>query len=128
MKTILAFAAGATLAASLAASAADVSQLAASAGIDPAAAAQMSLTEIAAAKFNRDGDADDRQTVGSAAAPIEVDQIVTVSSRSPARQPAQLVAAAGLSPAEAQGLTLSQIAAVKFNRDTRPGDFQTTGF
>jgi hypothetical protein len=40
--------------------------------------------------------------------------------------PSQLIAAAGLSTAEAQGLSLGQIAAFKFNRDTRPGDYQST--
>jgi hypothetical protein len=167
MKTILTLglAAGLSFAAALTASAADVGQLTAVAGISAAEAASMSLTEVAAAKFNRDGDRDDQQTVGGAQAPIMVDagrhaqliaaagltpaeargltlselaagksnassdddqQIVVMSSRGPVHLPSQLIAAAGLSTAEAQGLSLGQIAAFKFNRDTRPGDYQST--
>lgn len=107
MKTILTLgvAASLSLAAALSASAADVGQLAASAGISRAAAQQMSLTEVAATKFNRDGGRDDRQTVGGAQAPVIVD----------ADRHAQLIAAAGLTPAEAEGLTLSELAAGKVN-------------
>jgi hypothetical protein len=167
MKTILTLglAAGLSFAAALTASAADVGQLTALAGISAADAASMSLTEVAAAKFNRDGDRDDQQTVGGAQAPIMVDagglahliaaaglkpaqargqtrahlppgksnagsdddqQKEGMASRGPVHLPSQLIAAAGLSTAEAQGLSLGQIAAFKFNRDTRPGDYQST--
>jgi hypothetical protein len=103
MKTILAFslAAGVSLAASLSASADDLAQLAASAGLSPAEAQAMSLTEIAAVKFNRDSDRDDRQTVFHDGRPIMVD---------PARH-AQLIAGAGLSPDTARGLTLGALSA-----------------
>jgi len=40
----------------------------------------------------------------------------------PAFAGSQLAASAGLSPAEAQGLSLSEIAQIKFNRDTRGDD------
>jgi hypothetical protein len=41
-----------------------------------------------------------------------------MSSRSAVADRSQLAAAAGLSPAEAAGLSLQQIAAAKFTRDT----------
>lgn len=53
---------GATFAGGVYAQAADVSQLAAAAGVTPAEAATLSLTELAAAKFNRDTRDDDRQS------------------------------------------------------------------
>lgn len=40
----------------------------------------------------------------------------------PAFAGSQLAASAGLSPVEAQGLSLSEIAQIKFNRDTRGDD------
>ena len=40
----------------------------------------------------------------------------------------QLAASAGLSPSEAAGMSLSEIAAYKFNRDTRRDDWQTTRY
>lgn len=104
---------GATFAAGLYAQAADTSQLAAAAGIAPAEAATMSLTEIAAAKFNRDTRGDDRQVV-SAAKPAMAD---------PARH-AQLIAAAGFTAEEASGLTLTQLAAGAFNAGSDPDDAQ----
>ena len=73
----------------------------------------MTLREIAVAKFNRSADHDNRQDVVRRAD-------VTVVSRSADRaaQP-QLVASAGLrTPEEARGLSLSEIAAEKFDRDT----------
>ena len=94
------------------------SQLIANAGLTPAEAQGLSLTEIAAAKFNRGSDGDDQQRVlrGSN---------VTVISRSASGGVAspQLAANAGLTPSEAQGLTLSEIAAAKFNRES-DGDNQ----
>lgn len=91
---------------------ADRSQLAAQAGID--AAAVLSLDELFVAKINADGDRDDRQGTG-------FDWTMNRSSRSAGAVDvagnAQLIAAAGLSPSEARGLTLAEIAALKFNQD-----------
>jgi hypothetical protein len=98
---------GATFGGGVYAQAGDVSQLAAAAGIAPAEAATMSLTEIAAAKFNRDTRGDDRQVV-STAEPIMADPV----------RHAQLIAAAGLTPEEAAGKSLTEVAAAKFDRDT----------
>ena len=95
---------------------ADPAYLATSAGIDDPAADGMTLTEIAAVKFNNDTRADDHQSVMHASR-------VTITSRSVGapRGFAQLIASAGLSPSEARGMTLSEIAAYKFDRDT-PND------
>ena len=96
---------------------ADPARLAASAGIDGSAVDGMTLTEIAAVKFNHDTRADDHQTVMHASG-------VTIASRSvgdPSRAFAQLVASAALSPSEARGMSLTEIAAYKFDRDT-PND------
>jgi antitoxin component of RelBE/YafQ-DinJ toxin-antitoxin module len=93
---------------------ADPARLAASAGIDASDADGMTLTEIAAVKFNHDTRADDHQSVTHASG-------VTIASRSigdPSRAVAQLIASAGLSPSEARGMSLSRIAAYKFDRDT----------
>jgi hypothetical protein len=85
--------------------------LAANAGLTPVAA-QGTLTEIAALKFNRDTRGDDRQTVQRSDA--------TMAARSIAdnRAWAQLIAGAGLTQEEAAGLSLSEIARAKFDRDT----------
>jgi hypothetical protein len=103
MKFILAFglAAGVSLAASLSAFGDDIAQLAATAGLSPAEAQSMTLNEIAAVKFNRDSDRDNRQTVFRDSRAITVD---------PARH-AQLIAGAGLSPDTARGLTLGALSA-----------------
>ena len=87
-------------------------QLIAAAGLTPEAARSMTLAEIAAAEFNRGTNADNRQVVMRQTTPVTVD--VT-------RQ-AQLVAAAGLTPAEAARMTLSEIAAAKFERDGANSD------
>jgi methyl coenzyme M reductase subunit C len=87
---------------------ADSAQLAASVGLAPGA----SLNEIAAAKDNRDESPADWQVVREAD--------VTVSTRAVGGDTgawSQLIASAGLTPAEAEGLTLNQIAAVKYNSD-----------
>ncbi len=77
----------------------------------------MTLTEIAAVKFNNDTRADDHQSVMHASR-------VTITSRSVGdpRAFTQLIASAGLSPSEARGMTLSEIAAYKFDRDTPDDD------
>lgn len=95
---------GASFAGGLYAQAADAGQLAAVSGVSRAEAATMSLTELAAAKFNRDTRGDDRQTV-TAAGTVMVD---------PARH-AQLIAQSGITPDEAKGMTLTELAAGKFN-------------
>lgn len=153
---------GATFAGGLYAQAGDTSRLAAAAGLSPSEAAGMTLTEIAAAKFNRDTRGDDRQTV-SDATPVRVDPVrhaqliagagltsgeaagltltqlaagafnagsdgddaqpvVSMSTRGPVRIGPQLVSAAGLDPVEAQGMSLTEIAAAKFARDTGSDD------
>lgn len=89
--------------------ASDLTQLAAAAGVSAEAAQGMSLTALAALKFNRDGHDGDRQRVGPARAPVMVD----------GARHAQLIAAAGLTPAEAEGLTLAALAAAKHNASGR---------
>ena len=95
------------------------SQLAANAGLTPEQAQGLTLTEIAAAKFNRDADSDNQQRVlrGSD---------VTVISRSPSAgvSSSQLAANAGLTPDEARGLSLTEVAAAKFNRGADSDDQQ----
>ena len=87
-------------------------QLAANAGLAPDQAQALTLTEIAAAKFNRDTDADNAQRV-------ERPGGVTAMSRSVGNvDHAQLIAAAGLTQDQANGLSLSDIARAKFDRDT----------
>jgi hypothetical protein len=102
----------AALALSLAATAAsaDQSQLAASAGIEPAVAERLSLVEIAHIKFSADSRRDDRQT---AARPVAYG---TPAARS------QLIVAAGLTPAEAEGMSLAELAGAKANREARGAD------
>lgn len=88
------------------AAAADLTQIAAGAGVTVEAAQGMTLSELAALKFNRDSRDDDRQSVGGIGGePVMVDVM----------RHAQLIAAAGLTPAEAEGLTLSELAAGKHN-------------
>jgi hypothetical protein len=85
------------------ASLADSGQLAASAGVSPTAAAGMTLDDVARAKYNTDTRRDD--------------QIVTVTpvTRHNAAARSQLIAAAGISAEDAAGMSLSQIAAAKYN-------------
>jgi len=93
-------------------SAGNSAQLAASAGLAPNEAQSLTLTGVAAAKFNRDGDADDAQSVQHRGD-------VTVITRSiGADGHGQLIAAAGLTRDEANGLSLTEIARAKFDRDT----------
>lgn len=91
-------------------------QLAASAGLSADEAQGMSLGEIFVAKINREGGRDKQQVVKGGD--------VTVTSRSVASGAAyaQLAASAGLSAAEAAGMSLGEIAAVKFARDTSTSD------
>lgn len=93
----------------------DRGQLSAGTSVTQGGARGMSLTEISAVKFNDDGGRDDAQTVRST---------VTAATRgSGARTSrAQLIAGAGISPADAAGLTLSEIAAAKFASDLSQSD------
>ena len=147
MKYYLNTIAAASIALAAAAPAFANAQLIASAGLTPAEAAGLSLTEIAQAKFNRDSRNQDRQQIVSGRSSAEAgasalndvlvakvyreggrDRVqgavrgkgVTVASRSGAADPsdrAQLIAAAGLTQAEAAGMTLNEIAVAKFNRE-----------
>lgn len=80
-----------------------LTQLAASAGLTAVQAQGMTLNEIYVAKINRDSGREDRQ------------QIVARTDRGAVdlRTHGQLIAAAGLSPDEAEGLSLNQIFALK---------------
>jgi hypothetical protein len=93
----------------------NVAQLAASAGISASEARGMSINEIFVAKINREGGRDVQQVVKGGD--------VTVTSRSAnGAAYGQLAASAGLSAAEAAGMTLGEIAAAKFARDTSTSD------
>jgi hypothetical protein len=96
---------GGTFGVAVYAEAADAGQLAASAGVSPAEAEGLTLAEIAAIKFNRDTRGDDRQSVSHAQGTIMVD----------GARHAHLIRQAGLTPAEADGLTLAELAAGKYN-------------
>jgi hypothetical protein len=87
-------------------------QLAASAGLAPDQAQSLTLTEIAAAKFNRDASASDAQRVQRPSGVTQITRSLGTDGRS------QLVAAAGLSQDEANGLSLTEIARAKFDRAT----------
>ncbi len=87
----------------------DYGRLAASVGLSEDAAAGMSLAEIFVVKVNHETPGNTDQIVKGSAA--------SMATRSPfATSPShdQLVASAGLSPAEARGLSLTDIAAEKF--------------
>jgi hypothetical protein len=90
----------------------NASQLAAVAGLSADEAQGMSLGEIYVAKINREARGDDKQAVKSTGA--------VMSTRSAYGAGAQLVASAGLSADEASDLSLTEIAAAKFDRDTHP--------
>jgi hypothetical protein len=91
------------------ASAASLASFAKAAGLSPAEAQGMSLTEIAAVKFNR-------ETRGQDAQRVERGNVTMAARSVPADNAgwAQLIASAGLSPADAAGMSLAEIAAVKF--------------
>jgi hypothetical protein len=95
-------------------SSASYDQLAASAGLSPAEARGMTLDEIVVAKVNKESDTDDQQLVSGGN--------ITMASRSPYSANSQFAASAGLSPSEAAGMSLTEIAAAKFARDTSTGD------
>lgn len=90
-------------------------QLIAAADLTPAEARGLTLTELAAGKFNADASADEAQTA----------RAVTMSTRGPvAIVPAQLAAAADLTPAEARGMSLNEIYVAKINAEARGDDRQ----
>jgi hypothetical protein len=86
----------------------DSTQLAAIAGVSP----DQSLNQIFVAKINREARGDEQQAVKGGD--------VTMTSRSVANGAAyaQLAASAGISAADAAGMSLGEIAAAKFARDT----------
>ena len=100
------------LALAVPAGAEDYSQLVPGTGISRSEAATLTLTEVAALRFNRGSRGDEQQAIVARSATVEVD---------PARH-ARLIAAAGLTPAEAAGMTLAEIAAAKHNAGTREDD------
>ncbi len=92
-------------------------QLAATAGLSPDEAETMSLAEIFVAKINHEGSGDEQQMVrGSAGTTMGTRSTAAPTDRT------QLIAVAGLSASEAAGMSVSQIAAAKFARDTSTGD------
>ncbi|PZQ51535.1 MAG: hypothetical protein DI556_05110 [Rhodovulum sulfidophilum] len=93
------------------ASAANRDRFARSVGVSSDEAEGLSLGQLAAIKFNRTQTGGDRLPVKGAAS------IATRSAQNPAAR-AQLIANAGLDQDEAAGLTLTEIAQAKFNRDT----------
>jgi hypothetical protein len=103
---------GVTFGAAILAEAADVGQLAASAGVSATEAEGLTLSEIAAIKFNRDTRGDDRQSVGHAQGTIMVD----------GARHANLIRQAGLTSQEAGSLTLSELAASKHNAGSDEDD------
>jgi hypothetical protein len=94
-------------------SAASHAQLVAVAGVSARDARSMTLTEIAARKVNLGTRGDERIRL---VAPAD-------GSFDPAAHP-QLVAAAGLDPAEARGLSLNEVHVLKFNREQDGDDRQ----
>ena len=95
-------------------------QLAATAGVAPEAAQYMSLNELVVAKFNRDSRPDDQQTL----VPQSDVVVMTRSMNQATNRFGQLIASAGLTPSEAEGLTLTEIVQYKFDRDVPQGDRQ----
>ncbi len=99
------------------ASASDRSQLIAGVGLTPAEAQSLSLSELAAMHFNRGSDRDNQQTVLHPGPVVAQTSAATMMSRSPTFVDTQLIAGAGLTESQAQGMTLNQVALKKFSRD-----------
>jgi hypothetical protein len=114
MNRILTTAAFVTLSLAAVPATAQDAQLVANAGLTPAEAEGMSLNQIAAAMLNRGSDRGEWQPVAADYGQVRVD---------PARH-GQLIAAAELSPAEARGLTLTDLAVGKHNAEARYDDRQ----
>ncbi len=96
-------------------------QLAASAGLSPDSARYRSLDELAVAMFNRNTRPSDQQIVVKHGAAV----VATRSVNGAANAFGQLIASAGLTSAEAEGMTLSEIVQYKFDRDVPEVDRQT---
>ncbi len=108
MKTRLAYAfAAVALAAASTSVSADTSQIAASVGVD---ASDYTVTELARMKRNAETGGDDQVAIVAAAVAPQP------SGRS------QLIAAAGLTPAQASGMSLTALATAKANREVRGDD------
>ena len=131
------------------------SQLIASAGLTAAEAEGLTLNQIAAAKYNRDVSFADAQAVvivpggngsGADAQALAVSLFNAGKSQTDRQDPsrssgvvastrsvvapgshAQLIASAGLTPAQAEGLTLNEIVAAKYNKDVSFSDRQRVG-
>jgi hypothetical protein len=150
-----AFAAAAIAALAATAPAFANSQLIASAGLTAEQAEGLTLNQIVAAKYNKDVSFSDRQAVvivpGANGSGADAEALaiaiynagksqtdrqetvspsgVTASTRSVVApgSHAQLIASAGLTPAEAEGLTLNEIVAAKYNKDVSFSDRQRVG-
>lgn len=99
----------------------DYRRLAATTGVTPGVAAGMSLTELAAVKFNNEASRDDRQTVTRQTTVV----VATRSARDMSGTLAQLIASARLTPSEAVGMSLTEIARRKFDQDGSNDDEET---
>ena len=82
------------------------------AGLTADEAQGMSLNEIYVAKINREARGDDKQAVKGGQVTMGTRSAFAGSSN------VQLIAAAGLSSEDAAGMSLTEIAAAKFARDT----------
>lgn len=90
----------------------DYGRLAASFGMTPEEAQRLDLAQIFVAKVNHGAAANEQMLMKGAS--------VTLSTRSPYQADrTRLATSAGLTPAEASGMSLSEIAAAKFANDDR---------
>ena len=87
-------------------------QLAAVAGLTAEEAQGLSLNEIYVAKINREARGDDKQAVKGGQVTMGTRSAFTGTSN------VQLIAVSGLSSQDAAGMSLTEIAAAKFARDT----------
>ena len=91
-------------------------QLAAAAGLTAEEAQGLSLNEIYVAKINREARGDDKQAVKGGQVTMGTRSAFTGTSN------VQLIAVSGLSSQDAAGMSLTEIAAAKFARDTDTDD------
>lgn len=124
--TVAALALLASAAAVTPAAAQGLSQLAASAGLTPAQAAGLSLDAIAAHKNNVSVSKPDAQTVPTpGAAGVRAFARNAQAVKIDVVKHAQLIGSAGLTPYQAQGLTLDEVVAIKNNSGVSRADAQT---
>jgi hypothetical protein len=97
------------------------SQLAASAGLAPEVARYRSLDELAVAMFNRNTRPSDQQIVVKQGSAV----VATRSVNAATNAFGQLIASAGLTSAEAEGMSLAEIVQYKFDRNISESDRQT---